>query len=498
MNPDELTKMNKKIMGPPFTALIVLVDRGDCTFVTKVRAAQNAGAAAVIVADNHPEFRNHLPYMADDKTGGSINIQSILIDYADGLVLKSSLKESNEGEHATILVKLSWNLPHPDGRVEYDLFTTSEVGVDNFKFEFAPVAEVLGDAVLFTPHYELMDGDLLRCTEKNGRGRYKCGNQCTNQGRYCHYDPEQLLNEGFTGAQIVRENIRQKCLANYVNETKQHQKWWEYATKFEKKCGVSNITFTEECSYGLMEEIIDGGSAPVKACIKVNGGYGDEDQINKLVEDELKLIVDISIFSWPTLLINKRPFRNALTCATKPGTNFDATKCGPLQAICTGYAQNTLPDACKSTRDCPLGEISDECGVCGGTCFGGCKVDKCNICMLSNSTDWNKGCMGCDNVPSLTAKKVIDVCDVCDGPGRDICGNCPTEGVSAPNDESECSGGGGFPVWGVALIVIGCVFVVGGGVFFYMRRREDAMRQDIDSLLKQYLPMGDQSMTAEE
>ena len=31
---------------------ILMVDRGDCTFVTKVRHAQHAGAAGVIVADD--------------------------------------------------------------------------------------------------------------------------------------------------------------------------------------------------------------------------------------------------------------------------------------------------------------------------------------------------------------------------------------------------------------------------------------------------------------
>ena len=31
---------------------IVMIDRGDCTFVTKVRHAQHAGASGVIIADN--------------------------------------------------------------------------------------------------------------------------------------------------------------------------------------------------------------------------------------------------------------------------------------------------------------------------------------------------------------------------------------------------------------------------------------------------------------
>jgi uncharacterized protein HemX len=43
----------------------------------------------------------------------------------------------------------------------------------------------------------------------------------------------------------------------------------------------------------------------------------------------------------------------------------------------------------------------------------------------------------------------------------------------------------------VVAIVLTLIVVVGLGVFFYMRHRQRALKQDIDSLLKQYLPMSD-------
>ena len=49
--------------------------------------------------------------------------------------------------------------------------------------------------------------------------------------------------------------------------------------------------------------------------------------------------------------------------------------------------------------------------------------------------------------------------------------------------------GGGFPVGGVVGIVGGSVVAVGGAIFCYMRRRENKMKSDIDSLLRQYLPL---------
>jgi hypothetical protein len=42
---------------------------------------------------------------------------------------------------------------------------------------------------------------------------------------------------------------------------------------------------------------------------------------------------------------------------------------------------------------------------------------------------------------------------------------------------------------GVIGVVIAAVIIIGVIVFIYVRRREAAMKDDIDQLLKQYLPM---------
>ncbi len=60
---------------PTLPTKIVMVDRGTCFFVSKVRNAQNAGATAVIVVDNIDETVE--PFMADDGTGSDITIPSV-------------------------------------------------------------------------------------------------------------------------------------------------------------------------------------------------------------------------------------------------------------------------------------------------------------------------------------------------------------------------------------------------------------------------------------
>jgi len=61
----------------------VLLERGDCHFVTKVRnVALNGGELAIII-DNKNEDINGV-VMADDGTGAGLRIPSILIGNADG------------------------------------------------------------------------------------------------------------------------------------------------------------------------------------------------------------------------------------------------------------------------------------------------------------------------------------------------------------------------------------------------------------------------------
>ena len=69
------------------TSPILLLNRGTCTFVTKVRRAQKSGAAAVIIADNDP-VEPFVPLMADDGSGADITIPSMIVSYDEGVTLR--------------------------------------------------------------------------------------------------------------------------------------------------------------------------------------------------------------------------------------------------------------------------------------------------------------------------------------------------------------------------------------------------------------------------
>jgi hypothetical protein len=79
---------------------IALVDRGGCTFVVKVKNAQNAGAKAVIVADNAAGA----PPADLGGTDPTITIPSVRITLADGTTVKANL---GTGVNVTLLKDLT-------------------------------------------------------------------------------------------------------------------------------------------------------------------------------------------------------------------------------------------------------------------------------------------------------------------------------------------------------------------------------------------------------
>jgi hypothetical protein len=62
---------------------IFLYERGECSFVTKVRNAERLGASLVVVIDNKQEMLEKA-VMGDDGTGAGIRVPSMMIGLEDG------------------------------------------------------------------------------------------------------------------------------------------------------------------------------------------------------------------------------------------------------------------------------------------------------------------------------------------------------------------------------------------------------------------------------
>lgn len=84
---------------------ILMLDRGDCTFVTKARNAQNIGARiALVVNDEEGPVENIL--MIDDGTGSDVNIPVILIRKEDGDIIKKFMNDNRDKPEMLAKIKL--------------------------------------------------------------------------------------------------------------------------------------------------------------------------------------------------------------------------------------------------------------------------------------------------------------------------------------------------------------------------------------------------------
>ena len=124
----------------------------DCYFTLKAWNAQNGGAAAILVAGNkvEPLITMDTPeeYNAVAEYVENITIPSTLIRKSLGDRIKKALFS---GEMVNLNLDWTEPLPHPDERVEYEFWTTSngECGskcnnqIDDFVKNFKGAAQIL-------------------------------------------------------------------------------------------------------------------------------------------------------------------------------------------------------------------------------------------------------------------------------------------------------------------------------------------------------------------
>ncbi|KAJ4895699.1 Vacuolar-sorting receptor 1 [Raphanus sativus] len=332
----------------------VLIDRGDCFFTLKAWIAQQAGAAAILVADNKAEPLITMDTPEEDKSDAdylqNITIPSALITKSLGDSLKSALSGGD-----MVNMKLDWteSVPHPDERVEYELWTNSndqcgkkcDTQIEFLK-NFKGAAQILekGGHTQFTPHYITW-----YCPEAFTLSK-QCKSQCINHGRYCAPDPEQDFTKGYDGKDVVVQNLRQACVYRVLNETGKPWVWWDYVTDFAIRCPMKDNKYTKECADEIIKSL-DIDLKKVDKCI----GDPNADVENPILKAEQESQVgkgsrgDVTIL--PTLVVNNRQYRGKLE------------KGAVLKAMCSGFQESTEPAICL-TEDLNTNECLENNGGC--------------------------------------------------------------------------------------------------------------------------------------
>ncbi|XP_050363891.1 vacuolar-sorting receptor 3-like [Argentina anserina] len=523
----------------------LLVDRGDCFFALKVWNAQKAGASAVLVADDIEEALITMDTPEEDiqtaKYIENITIPSALIEKSFGQTLKKSISSGD-----MVNVNLDWreSVPHPDDRVEYELWTNSndECGVKcdmlmEFTKEFRGAAQILekGGYTQFTPHYITWYCPRAFTLSK------QCKSQCINHGRYCAPDPEQDFSAGYEGKDVVRENLRQLCVYKVANETRKPWVWWDYVTDFQIRCPMKEKKYNKECAASVIKSL----GLDIKKIEKCMGDE-DADSENSVLKEEQDAQVgkgtrgDVTIL--PTLVVNNRQYRGKLE------------KGAVLRAICSGFEETTEPAVCLST-DVETNECLDnnggcwqnkaanltackdtfrgrvcECPLVDGVQFKGdgytaCEASGPRRCKVNNGGCWHEARDGhaftaCTDDGGLQCKcpngfkgdgvKTCEDIDECKEKKACQCPECSCKNTWGSYDcscsgnllyirdhdtcISKTSGGSKSSAWAaVWVILIGLAMASGGAYLVYKYRLRSYMDSEIRAIMAQYMPLDSQA-----
>eukprot|EP00746_Dinoflagellata_sp_MGD_P079483 gnl/MRDRNA2_/MRDRNA2_31786_c0_seq1.p1 gnl/MRDRNA2_/MRDRNA2_31786_c0~~gnl/MRDRNA2_/MRDRNA2_31786_c0_seq1.p1 ORF type:complete len:518 (-),score=89.32 gnl/MRDRNA2_/MRDRNA2_31786_c0_seq1:429-1937(-) len=274
---------------------IVVVDSGTCSYVTKVRVAEEKGAHAVIIVDDGVETKKSIQkvILPDDGYGDRIKIPSILITSEDGTRLKHALMSYQE----PVLVELSWDIPARHV-VTMDMWMSSASREDmTFLTAFQQKAQQFGKTLRFIPHFYVfsMPADY---------------NDLCSDGtaRFCAEDPDG--SGPITGAMVLREDVRQLCILQVTQQQVDglagataaaasmtadielrlkgklpegweaenmmrkhggyHASWWKYVVEFSTRCPLDAAPphrFGDMCSKEVMHSISSIKSLDVEDCV---------------------------------------------------------------------------------------------------------------------------------------------------------------------------------------------------------------------------------------
>ncbi|XP_057494588.1 vacuolar-sorting receptor 3-like [Actinidia eriantha] len=521
----------------------VLVDRGDCFFALKVWNAQKAGASAVLVADDREEALITMDTPEEDLSAeyiGNITIPSALIEKSFGETLKKAI-----GEGEMINVNLDWReaVPHPDDRVEFELWTNSndECGFKcdmlmEFVKDFRGSAQVLekGGYTQFTPHYITWYCPSAFTISK------QCKSQCINHGRYCAPDPEQDFSKGYEGKDVVLENLRQLCVFKVANETRKPWVWWDYVTDFQIRCPMKEKKYNKECA----DTVIRSLGLDLKKIEKCMGDP-DTDSDNPVLKEEQDAQVgkgsrgDVTIL--PTLVVNNRQYRGKLE------------KGAVLKAICAGFEETTEPVVCLA-GEVETNECLDNNGGCwqdkaanitackdtfrGRVCecplvdrvqfkgdgYSNCQASGPGRCKINNGGCWHEtrdghafsacldiGDSKCVCPPGLKGDGVKSCEDIDECKDKKAC-QCPECSCNNTWGSYDCICSGDLlyirdhdtciskratevrSAWAaVWLILAGLAIAAGGAYMVYKYRLRSYMDSEIRAIMAQYMPLDSQA-----
>lgn len=381
----DFVEVNKQLKipqdsGAPF---ILLVERGVCTFVKKVRSAQHLGAAAVLIADtehehlpeipdsedyesgdilylDHPphDLSNHTQHenafrLADDGSGRDISIPSMMIAKKEYLAIKKVI-DSKPNSTGILVAEIAWHVPKFVNKVTMDLwhspidthskqFLASNFSVIARTFDLNEMHGNTHDNEHYNPNMNLLrfkerpvllDGEALGCLGNSDAPDEPCYKLCTNGGRHCH-----VSHRHTDGKDIVTEALRRLCIDKHYKSPKVY---WDYIDHFSKFCWDADYFANEKCvNDAYKHSNID--KSIIESCFE-DSGSPEGDHENSLLQHALDMQLKAGVHKSPTVTINHE---------INPIAEWEGlTPRSILIGLCEAFAYGEKPHVCYACMHC--------------------------------------------------------------------------------------------------------------------------------------------------
>jgi hypothetical protein len=305
---------------------ILLLERGNCAFVIKVRHAEDIGARLVLIVNNKDSDIDSI-IMTDNGLGGNLKIPAFLISREDGQTIRDYLEKPEFKYHVNLAVQ--FDMSKGSGKVKSWIYSSPTN---------TQARTLIGDLSTYIQKFDTQNLEfahhfvLWYCPECAEKGYKEDNKDCISGGRYCFLDPDEK-NDEINGRQIMLEDLRLMCLFNLTSK-KDYSDYFEYHSMYNQKCKDSKF-LTESCS----KDVIEGLGVKyekVQDCVKnsFNGNdYAIDD--NRAMKVEREHIFENFMPFEPAIVINDQLYRGDLEAE-------------PIfQAICSGYGWGLKPKFCE-------------------------------------------------------------------------------------------------------------------------------------------------------
>ncbi len=284
--------------------VILLVKRGKCTFVSKVRNGQKIGVNMVIIINNSTEGIHNL-IIADDGTGNDIYIPSAMINKKDGDKIYNFLQENNNKVYVIIDFLLNQNK-----KIELEtFFSSSEKKAYQLLINLSQYFPDFKNQIIYKPRYVSHKSPKYTKNNKN-----KITN-CVSGGLYCYFPKKSTIVQD--GEKIILENLRQKCIYKESFDKNDINIYFKYMEYFYNNCiNIDKPDFSEKCSNNTLKNI-GLKENNIYKCIAQS--FGVSYYSNSILQNDnsiLKNDYDIQSYyyinSFPAVIINKTPIEGII------------------------------------------------------------------------------------------------------------------------------------------------------------------------------------------